>query len=335
MPDKRRIFVVLLFLKLNILIGQFVLAKGGNNGESSKTKSKELCKKFDKMEIEIANIKQLMDKQFYLILVELHKLQVQMKQLNSDVLKVENTNQLQAVNVGMALQVTSNEGHKKNIAIEHSQQLGYSGDSKHNREEFDTKSGDIVLPNNKSINSWDPNECNEDLSIIDSDHLVVLHKGTFGCRSVFAKWTVQRQDGIFYYEVTIVKERGPLFIGLANKSTMSVDGWVGYAPGSYAYSSGGHLFGHTVKEEIRPPNKIIRPIDTTIPFGANDIIGCGVNLMTKQIIYTKNGVLLDTTDLTVSSTDLFPCVSLLSPGDKIEANFGPDFTFNSLLKMIE
>uniref|UniRef100_A0A914I2M5 B30.2/SPRY domain-containing protein n=1 Tax=Globodera rostochiensis TaxID=31243 RepID=A0A914I2M5_GLORO len=348
MPEKLSIFVVFLFF---ILICQFVHAKGGNGGSSAiKSNKLTISEKFDKMEIEIATIKQTMDQHFYITLVEVQKLQKQTEQLISDVLKLENINQLRPVNVGkarqvtsndggrkkniaighsqqlgssadstkhnskefdtksgdnqlrpvnidMALQVKSNDGHKKNIAIGHSQQLGSSGDStKHNSDEVDTKSGDNASPNNKSINSWDPIACNADLSIIDSDHLVVLHKGTFGMRSVFAKWTIQKrqEDGIFYYEVKIVEKIGSLFIGLANKSKMSVADWVGYAPGSYAYSDSGYFFGHKV-------NGKILPIDTLVTYGAvNDIIGCGVNLKTKKIIYTKNGQRLVETQL---STD--------------------------------
>uniref|UniRef100_A0A914HFU2 Uncharacterized protein n=1 Tax=Globodera rostochiensis TaxID=31243 RepID=A0A914HFU2_GLORO len=53
---------------------------------------------------------------------------------------------------------------------------------------------------------------------------------------------------------------------------------------------------------------------------AGDVVGCGVNLAT----------LLNTTNLFVADSvgALFPFVMLTLHGDKIEANFGPNFKFN-------
>uniref|UniRef100_A0A914HQW4 B30.2/SPRY domain-containing protein n=1 Tax=Globodera rostochiensis TaxID=31243 RepID=A0A914HQW4_GLORO len=113
--------------------------------------------------------------------------------------------------------------------------------------------------------------------------------------------------GISYFEVKIVEKKGNIFVGLATKQ-IPLDGWAEGCP--HGIPSGRPLI------EGRPP------------FGVGDVVGCGVNLATRQIIYTKNGERLDTGNLFVNpAADLFPSVSLVRSG-KIEANFGPNFQFN-------
>uniref|UniRef100_A0A914GYE0 B30.2/SPRY domain-containing protein n=1 Tax=Globodera rostochiensis TaxID=31243 RepID=A0A914GYE0_GLORO len=188
-------------------------------------------------------------------------------------------------------------------------------------------------------NRWNSSMCHKDLTLkpdrliakkkLDADwELIPVFPLTFS--SVLAEEPISKEFfGISYFEVKILKKDGEIQIGLANKE-MPLDKRIEEHAGTYAYDNYGRFWGHEVAGCFHTRKG--RPyIDGKPWFCVGDVVGCGVNLATRQIFYTKNGERLETAGLFVTfAADLFPCVSLYgcgSKGVKIEANFGPDFKY--------
>ncbi|KAL3116391.1 hypothetical protein niasHT_002474 [Heterodera trifolii] len=145
-------------------------------------------------------------------------------------------------------------------------------------------------------------------------------------RTVFAKHSIQdsaNSNGLFYFEIAIEKLRSQFgaVVGFAVKLkpfVSVVNRW-----GTLACQSNGIFYVNGYQQQ---------QIDAAHSFSSGDIIGLGIHLTTLEIIFTKNGHRLVTANMFISfPTDqqqqLFPFVSLLSPGDQIDANFGPNFLF--------
>ncbi|KAL3076834.1 hypothetical protein niasHT_033736 [Heterodera trifolii] len=169
-------------------------------------------------------------------------------------------------------------------------------------------------------NCWDVKFCHNELEIIGADCLTVVNKQKHSVwRTVFAEHPIPSEDhssGIFYFEIGVehMEFNGGVMIGFAAKqkpflSVLRRAGTYAYQNNGTLYTNGSSLYGSSKK------------------FYNEDIVGCGVNLATRQIIFTKNGHLLDDTNSFVSSfvVPLFPFISLCGFCDKIVANFGPKF----------
>uniref|UniRef100_A0A914GYG4 B30.2/SPRY domain-containing protein n=1 Tax=Globodera rostochiensis TaxID=31243 RepID=A0A914GYG4_GLORO len=171
-------------------------------------------------------------------------------------------------------------------------------------------------------NHWNSEDCHSDLLLLKPDLLKVVCRGKEEFyRSVRAVFAQPQKSGIFYYEVKIVMAQRnytrDIAIGLAPKSMPLNNTGVGKYNDTYAYFDDGFIYGHN-----------IGGYGGNLNFEAGDVIGCGVDLARQEIIYTKNGRRLNTSNMLVHSVDLFPAVSLRNPGDIVEANFGPSFKYN-------
>ncbi|KAL3071180.1 hypothetical protein niasHS_015554 [Heterodera schachtii] len=176
-------------------------------------------------------------------------------------------------------------------------------------------------------NCWDSFACHNELKIIGDKSLFVHYKGNVNdWRSVFAKYPIvlnKHLSDFFYYEISVQKkEKNWVMFGFAVKQQTKLDGPIHREKGTYAFYSNGYIW-------INGKGK---GINAKYSYGVGDTVGIGVNSASRQMIFTKNGLRLDTSDFFVSPSfadgPFYPFVNLCAFGDKIEANFGPNFKFD-------
>ncbi|KAL3114791.1 hypothetical protein niasHT_014605 [Heterodera trifolii] len=176
-------------------------------------------------------------------------------------------------------------------------------------------------------NCWDSFACDNGIEIIGAKSLIVHHKGPSDWRSVFAKYPIvlnKHLSDFFYYEISVQKKEKNWVIsfGFAVKQQTKLDRAIRCEIGTYAYENYGQIW---INGEGKGTND-------KYSYGVGDTVGIGVHLATRKMIFTKNGLRLDISDFFVSPSfadgSFYPFVSLRTFGDKIEANFGPNFKFD-------
>ncbi|KAL3088101.1 hypothetical protein niasHS_009387 [Heterodera schachtii] len=189
---------------------------------------------------------------------------------------------------------------------------------------------------------WNTSDCQSDRMILIPTIIKVKHYGKKkGLRIVRFAFVFPPQNiGAFYFEVKIVKLKSEMSdshcdfgigIGFVTKNTPLCHQMPGKFPGTFAYFNDGHFYGQLAKENVFKVS-----FNSDAKFQIGDVVGCGIDLSSKQIIFTKNGVRLTSSPtFFVDSIDgLQPAVSFLNPGDEIEANFGPTFKFDFLIEKV-
>ncbi|KAL3086810.1 hypothetical protein niasHS_008597 [Heterodera schachtii] len=173
-------------------------------------------------------------------------------------------------------------------------------------------------------NYWDANASNENLEIIGEKNLTVyyIENDDVWC-SVFAKHPIllkNNSSDIFYFEISVKNIKSLMIFGFTVKQKTKFE-WI-FQNGTFAYDIYGGIWINGGRKGR----------NAKYSYGAGDTVGIGVNSSNWQIIFTKNGLCLDSADFFVDPSfvdDSFhPFVTLFNFEDKIEANFGPNFKFD-------
>ncbi|KAL3074296.1 hypothetical protein niasHS_015126 [Heterodera schachtii] len=297
----------LLFLPLDIFFTQIVPAKGGNIG--GKRGCYGYCEKFNALEDDLEKMRQIkanaecfvddMGKVIKGFEKKLNKLRTSRK-LRKKLESSKRHNSENEPNYEEEMHI-EHLSHSFNVGMA-MEEGEYSGEGNYEDEEEAEEEPDIeeLLRNSmkrKSLetieegeevekNQWDQSEGghHKELKISGKKKWIITNEGSGrNGRTAFAEFGIPKKaSGIFYFEVKIINNEGPIYIGLAEKGKkgMPVTTLVGHLKGTYAYGSGGVFYGQTGENISNYMEH---------QFGENDIVGCGMNLKTREIFYTKNG----------------------------------------------
>lgn len=134
--------------------------------------------------------------------------------------------------------------------------------------------------------------------------------------SVRTNHPIPDDASIYYFEIKIIEagHRGEITIGLSPENFI-LSKQTGSCTSSYGYkgNDGRKFNGRDARGSIYGPT-----------FSTEDIVGCGVNFYTRKIFFTKEGKIVGAAfDLPSNAIGkLYPTVSLHSPAEEIEVNFG-------------
>ncbi|PVU96602.1 hypothetical protein BB561_001076 [Smittium simulii] len=171
---------------------------------------------------------------------------------------------------------------------------------------------------------WNKSDINKNLKILN-DMLQADYIGSGrddeDSGMLRTNWPMPSTCGVFYYETTIINKGRNGYIGIGFcSSKVSLSRLPGWDPDSWGYhGDDGNSFKSNGHGTSYGPK-----------FTTGDVIGCGMNFITHEAFFVKNGVFLGVAFKDLNpSFPLYPSVGMRTPGEKIKANFGQNpFVFD-------
>ncbi|KAL4455019.1 hypothetical protein ABPG74_006401 [Tetrahymena malaccensis] len=135
--------------------------------------------------------------------------------------------------------------------------------------------------------------------------------------SIQSNRPADRENLIFYYEITIKDlAKSDISVGFAD-SDFPMNKHPGHTKNSYGYQSDGQVYSNKKIQKRLQKMK------------DQDVIGCGINYLKKEIFFTHNGIFSGPMFYDIDSTDYYPTLGMHGPRQKIKFNFGQEeFKFN-------
>ncbi|KAF0538641.1 SPRY-domain-containing protein [Gigaspora margarita] len=177
---------------------------------------------------------------------------------------------------------------------------------------------------------WNSADCWPYVNIIDQDNLKIEYKGpgrtSTDAASIRTNNPIPPEVGLYYFEITVLDkgEGGCIGIGLC-KSDVELNilpGWIEDTVGYHG--DNGRLYCERGTGEFFGPC-----------YDTGDTVGCGINFLTMEIFFTKNGIYLGKGPFLYFETfsyddlieykiyaDMYPMSGMATKGEIIIANFG-------------
>uniref|UniRef100_A0A914DK08 Ran-binding protein 9 n=1 Tax=Acrobeloides nanus TaxID=290746 RepID=A0A914DK08_9BILA len=153
---------------------------------------------------------------------------------------------------------------------------------------------------------------------ISTDLLKVRYKGKGqthkDAAAVRANCPIPKTCGVYYFEVLIASKglNGYMGIGLSERN-VNLNRLPGWDQISYGYhGDDGNFFASSGKGIEYGPT-----------FTTGDVVGCGINFVTREIFFTKNGINIGVAQRNIPIiNDLFPTVGMQTMDEMVDTNFG-------------